>query len=124
MPNTLTSWMRTSAILAITLGVSVPSVAAQTMAASAPAAGLEENVVPGTPDFAKAVSGNVVWITTKDGARHKGRVAGVTTTGLTWSGRRSQPLPFDQIVKVQRASHRLRKSLLISLAVGGGLQFL
>lgn len=82
------------------------------------------NVVPGTAAFRNAVDGKTVWMTTTDGVRQKGRVIQVTGTDLIWSGKRTTPIPFSQIARIEKVSHRVRNSVLLGLAAGAGLQLL
>lgn len=94
----------------------VASIAAAQTPARPPA-----GAIPGTSAFAQMIQGHKVIVTTSDGKEHRGLftasqnavVAGDNATGLS--------LPFDQIVKVRKVTHRVRNGALIGFAAGLGI---
>ena len=101
------------AVVSVTLvALSAVNVAAQAAPASGPAR-------PGTPEFARIVSGRTVMVTTVDGKQYKG--------SFTPSGLFADPhtrVPSSDIVRVERVTHSVGKGLAIGLISGvaiGGL---
>jgi hypothetical protein len=75
----------------------------------------------GTPAFTRALQGKSVWITTSDGFRGRGVVTSLSATGMVVTDNGSTTtVPFGDVVKVEKASHRLRNGTLIGLASGAG----
>jgi hypothetical protein len=77
--------------------------------------------VPGTPAFSRLVEGKEVRITTAAGTQHRGRVAELSLTSLTLADRLRTSVAFDQIVKVEKTSHRVRHGALIGLLAGAAV---
>ncbi len=95
---------------------------AQTPASSSPAGATAQTTFLSTPAFARLVQGKSVVVTRSDGTWQEGTVKSLSPTGLVVSGDRfTTSVPFDQIVKVEKSSYRLRKGTLIGLGVGAGI---
>jgi len=80
-----------------------------------------EQAAPGTMLFAQRISGRRVTVTTKSGSQFQGvfiltRDAMVTNSGT--------PVPFNEITKVKRVTHRIAKGLAIGLIPGAGVGLL
>lgn len=76
------------------------------------------------PAFARSLSGKNVWITT-DAARRRGQVSSVSSTGLVLTEADGPvTIPFSQIVRVKKVTHRVRNGVLIGLASGAGVGIL
>jgi hypothetical protein len=72
----------------------------------------------GTPEFARRLQGTKVVVTTADGKQRSG-VFTVSAAGLVANGQATDGLlPFDQVMKVERSSHRMAYSVLIGLGSG------
>jgi hypothetical protein len=96
--------------------------AAQTPAA--PSGSTTSSASAGVPWFASAIQGKTVWITA-DGARVRGSVTSLSTTGLTLvEDGAPTAIPYDKIVRVEKASHRLRNGAWIGFASGAALGML
>jgi hypothetical protein len=111
------------ATLSCTLGLSIGIAAfafspasAQTFApGSAPA-----SPTSGAPVLARALQGKNVWISA-DGARVRGRVTSLDPTGLVLvEDGVATTIPYKNIVRVEKSTHRLRNGALIGLVSGAG----
>lgn len=93
------------AIIAVLIAVSA---AAQIPAGNPPAQ--SKAVLLGSEAFAKLVEGKKMLVTTKDGVRNEGFITSLSSTSLVVDG---ATVPFTQVTKVERVTHRIRA------AVGG-----
>ncbi len=116
-------------VLSVGIILSASMAAAQTPASTPPVVATQA-VLPGPPPFARSIDGKVVWITTSDGIRLKGRVGAMTPAGLTlvpggasnaWSSHGPRTMSFDDIVKVEHVSHEQRNGVLRGVLIGGGV---
>ena len=74
----------------------------------------------GIPSFASSINGKTVSITA-NGARREGRVTSLNQTALVMvENGATLTIPYDQIVRVEKTSHTLRKATLVGLATGAG----
>jgi hypothetical protein len=72
------------------------------------------------PLFASAIQGKEVWISA-DGARVRGRVTSVDSSGLVLvENGVPTTIPYKNIVRVEKSTHRLRTGTLIGVASGAG----
>ena len=100
------------------VALAAPAASAQ---APTPAATPAQTAFLGTA-FATFVNGRELWITSSTGSRLKARVTTVTPAGLTLteSGGKSQTVPFGDIARMQRVSHRVRTATIVGMSVGTG----
>lgn len=110
MTSSFVSLPRAAAVgVAITVLASSMA-AAQTPVVSPPTGETAQTMQLGTPAFARLVQGTEVRITTADGTRLKAVVVAFSPTGMTLADKQRQrtSVPFDQIVKVKKVTHRVR----------------
>jgi hypothetical protein len=109
-----------AAVLSIAITAFAASVAAAQTPTAAPVAPATQSTLA-APSFARLLEGKDVWITKADGLRRRGVVSSLSPDGIVLTGGGSATtILFDEIVKVEKTSHRLRKGTLIGLASGAG----
>ena len=102
------------AIVVITSSV----VAAQSPVPAPPSGATTPTRLVWTPEFARQVAGRKLTITRSDGEQFEGVVT-VSPTGLSAGGQPTAAgVPFDQVVKVETVSHRIRNYTLTGLGIG------
>jgi hypothetical protein len=80
-----------------------------------------EIATPGSMLFAQRITGRRLSVTTKSGSRLEG-VFQLTQQGMVTGG--GAVVPFDQVAKVERVTHRIAKGLAIGLLPGVGVGLL
>lgn len=72
--------------------------------------------------FSQVVAGREIWITTSKGPRLKARVVGLAPTGLTVTDGtgQNQTIRFEDISRIEKATHRVRTHTFIGLGIGAG----
>jgi hypothetical protein len=115
MTDHVASFRRIAALVIIVTLFAVPRAAAQT--APPPQSALF------TAALGTAANGQAVWLTTSNGSRLKIRVAAVAPTGLavTESNGQGHTVPFEDITRIEKVQHRLRKNTTVGAVVGAGL---
>lgn len=109
-----------AAALSIAITVLAPSAAAAQTPTAGPIAPATQST-PAVPSFARLLEGKDVWITKADGFRRRGVVSSLSPDGMVLTGGGSATtILYDQIVKVEKTSNRLRNGTLIGLASGAG----
>ena len=108
----------TAAILLVALNAS--SAAAQAAAPSAPFTQAQSSFLFGS--FSQVAQGRELWITTTNGARVKGYVDGMISTGLNIidKGGGRQTIKFEDISLITKSTHRVRTHTFIGLGIGAG----
>ena len=116
MTSRLVTFSRT---LGLSIGIAASGfsiASAQTFApGSAPASSTSA-----APLFARALQGQNVWISA-DGARVRGRVTSLDSTSLVLVEHGvATTIPYKNIARVEKSTHRLRNGALIGLVSGAG----
>lgn len=110
----------TALAFAITLA-SPPPAAAQTAVAAPPAQTPGQPAVLSPAAFARVVIGKPIRIIRTDGFSRQGIAKSLSPTAIVVTfGDADAPVPFDQIVSVERPSNRIRNHTLIGLVAGVG----
>jgi hypothetical protein len=110
-----------AAALSVAITVLASSIAAaQTPVGSVPTGGVTQSTPVGVPDVLARMEGKNVWITA-EGVRRRGVVTSLSTTDMVlMEDGVATTIPFGQIVRIEKATHRLRKGTLIGLVSGVG----
>jgi hypothetical protein len=75
--------------------------------------------------FAQSFQGREVWITTSTGPRLKARLGVVAPSGLnvTAADGQGRTIPFGEITRIEKSTHRIRNHMIAGAIIGGGLGF-
>ena len=107
---------------ALTLFTSSFAAAQAPASGSTPPTGVStQAAAPGTPAFARLVEGKEIIVTVADGREYEGvfTISGSALTSRNQKGLTT--LAFDQIVRVKKASYRVRNHSLIGLVTGASV---
>lgn len=76
--------------------------------------------------FAQAFRGREVWITTSNGQRQKARLGLAFPAGLnvTPADGQVRTIPFAEITRIEKVTHRLRNHMVAGAIIGSGLGLL
>jgi len=76
--------------------------------------------------FAQAFQGREVWITTSNGQRQKARLGLAFPAGLnvTPADGQVRTIPFAEIRKIEKVTHRMRNHMVAGAIIGSGLGLL
>ena len=122
MTSSFVSLPRAAALSIAIIAFASPVATAQTPSPQPGTRTQEQTVLMSTPAFANLVQGKTVKVTKSDGTWQEGVVKSISTTSMVVAGDGfSASVPFDQVVKVEKASYRIRKGTLIGLGAGAGV---
>lgn len=108
-----------SALSVVLVTFAASPASAQTPAPASPSAAQSAFLAA---SFSQVVQGREVWITTSKGPRLKVRVTEMVPAGLTVSGKdgQTQTIRFEDISRIEKATHRIRTHTFIGLGIGAG----
>lgn len=117
MTSTVTVLARLATILAAVVALSAPAASAQSQTGTPSDPGNPQTAFLSSSVFARLALGRNVRVTNIDGSSQKGEVTRLSQTEFIVGGAR---VPYSQVAKVERVSHRILTGTLVGAGIGGG----